>query len=176
MKRVLILTMAMMLAAIGAFAQGHGSDHGPGGPGGPGEEHGFGGPAIIGSDGTVFVTKASATAGSVDVVAIRSTGAVAWTATIADRGRLLLSDGNLLSTSATKNSDNTITSTITAISTATGNVAWTKELAGHAEPIGAFSGGTYVSVVVPATTSGGTPARSLVALSNSGAVLWTTAL
>jgi hypothetical protein len=173
MKRVLILTMAMMLAAVGAFAQGHGGDHGPGGPGG---EQGFGGPAIIGSDGTVFVTKASATAGSVDVVAIRSTGAVAWTATIADRGRLLLSDGNLLSASSVKNADNTITSTITAISTASGTVAWTKEFAGHAELVGPFSGGTYVSVVVPAATSGGTATRSLVALSNSGAVLWTTAL
>lgn len=173
MKRVLILTVAMMLAAVGAFAQGHGPDHGQGGPGGA---QGFGGPAIIGSDGTVYVTKASATSGSVDVVAIRSTGAVAWTATIADRGRLLLSDGNLLSASAVKNADNTITSTITALSIATGTVAWTKDFAGHAEPVGAFSGGTYVSVVVPATTSGGTATRSLVALSNSGAVLWTTAL
>jgi len=171
MKRVLIITFAMMLAAVGAFAQGHGPDHGPGGPGG-----GFGGPAIISSDGTVYVTKASATTGSVDVVAIRSTGAVAWTATIADRGRLLLSDGNLLSASDAKNADGTFTTTITALSTASGTVAWTKDFAGHAEPIGAFSGGTYLSVVVPAATSGGTATRSLVALSNSGAVLWTTAL
>jgi len=173
MKRVLILTMAMMLAAVGAFAQGHGGEKGPGGPGGA---QGFGGPAIIGSDGTVYVTKASATSGSIDVVAIRSTGATAWTATIADRGRLLLSDGNLLSASSVKNADNTITSTITALSIASGTVAWTKDFAGHAEPIGAFSGGTYVSVVVPAATSGGTATRSLVALSNSGVVLWTTAL
>jgi len=171
MKRVLIITFAMMLAVVGAFAQGHGPDHGPGGPGG-----GFGGPAIISSDGTVYVTKASATTGSVDVVAIRSTGAVAWTATIADRGRLLLSDGNLLSASDTKNADGTFTTTITALSTASGTVAWTKDFAGHAEPIGAFSGGTYLSVVVPAATSGGTATRSLVALSNSGAVLWTTGL
>ncbi len=173
MKRVLILTVAIMLAAVGAFAQGHGGEKGQGGPGGA---QGFGGPAIIGSDGTVYVTKASAASGSIDVVAIRSTGAVAWTATVADRGRLLLSDGNLLSASSVKNTDNTITSTISALSIASGTVAWTKDFAGHAEPIGTFSGGTYVSVVVPAATSGGTATRSLVALSNSGAVLWTTAL
>src|SRR5882757_9754080 len=101
MKRLLIFTFALTMLATAGYAQGHG---GPGGPGGPEGEHGFGGPAIIGSDGTVYVTKASATAGSVDVVAIRSTGTVGWTATIADRGHLLLSDGNLLSTTEAKNS------------------------------------------------------------------------
>lgn len=176
MKRLLTLTLALtMLAAVGAYANGPDHGGGPGGPGGPGE-HGFGGPAIIGSDGTVYVTKASATAGSIDIVAIRSTGAVAWTATTADHGRLTLSDGNLLTTSDTKNTDGTFSSTITAISTTSGTVAWTKTFAGLAEPIGTFSGGTYVSVVVPPATSGGTATRSLVALSNSGSVLWTTAL
>jgi len=174
MKRLLTLTLALtMLGTVGAYANG--PDHG-GGPGGPALEHGFGGPAIIGSDGTVYVTKASATAGSIDIVAIRSTGAVAWTATTADHGRLTLSDGNLLTTADTKNTDGTFSSTVTAISTASGTVAWTKTFAGLAEPIGTFSGGTYVSVVVPHTTSGGTATRSLVALSNSGSVLWTTAL
>ena len=171
MKRTLIITFALItLAAAGAYANGH--DHGPGGPG----EAGFGGPAIIGSDGTVYVTKASSTTGSVDVVAIRSTGSVAWTATISDHGRLLLSDGNLLSASDTRNADGTFTSTITALSISTGSVAWTQTFAGHAEPDGAFSGGTYVSVVVPPATQGGTATRSLVALSNSGAILWTLAL
>jgi hypothetical protein len=172
MKRLLIFTFALTMLATAGYAQGHG---GPGGPG-PEGEHGFGGPAIISSDGTVFVTRASSTAGSVEVVAIRSTGAIGWTATIADRGRLLLSDGNLLSTTEAKNSDETFTSTITAISIASGTVAWTKTFPGHADPIGPFSGGTYLNVIVPPTTSGGTPTRSLVALSNSGSVLWTTAL
>lgn len=173
MKRALILTLALtMLAAVGGYAEGHGGDHGPGGPGGAQ----FGGPAIIGSDGTVYVTKASATAGSIDIVAIRSTGTTAWTATVADRGRLELSGSNLLVSSETRNSDNTITSTITAISTASGTTAWTKTFSGHAEVVGKFSGGTYVSVVVPPATQGGTATRSLVALSDSGAVLWTVAL
>lgn len=171
MKRILTLTLAIsLLAAVGGYAEGHGPDHGPGGPGG------FGGPAIIGSDGTVYVTKASSTSGSVDIVAIRSTGATAWTATISDHGRLLLSDGNLLSVSDNRNTDGTFTSTITAISTASGTVAWTKTLAGLADPVGTFNGGTYLNVVVPAATQGGTATRSLVALSNSGTVLWTTAL
>ncbi|HJW92754.1 MAG TPA: hypothetical protein VJ901_03980 [Thermoanaerobaculia bacterium] len=170
MKRALIITFAItILAASGAYAQHGGPEHGE-------PAHGFGGPAIIGSDGTVYVTKASATAGSVDIVAIRSTGAAAWTATISDRGRLLLADGNLLSASDTRSSDGTFTSTITAISTGSGNVAWTKSFTGLAEPIGAFNGGTYVSVVVPAATQGGTATRSLVGLSDSGAVLWTTTL
>ena len=66
MKRALILTLALTLAAVGAYAQ-HGPDHGE-------RPHGFGGPVIIGSDGTAYVTKASSTAGSVNIVAIRSTG------------------------------------------------------------------------------------------------------
>jgi len=155
-----------------AFAEG-----GHGGPGGPGPgDHGFGGPAIIGSDGTVYVTKASATKGSVDVVAIRSTGATAWTATIAKGGRLSLSNGNLITVADTKNTDGSFTSVITAYSAATGTQAWTLTQSGRVDPEGSFAGGTYFNVIVPPATQGGTPTRSLIAVSNSGVLLWSVSL
>jgi len=172
MKRALIITFALtMLAAVG-YAQGHGPEHGPGG--GPGG--GFGGPAIIGSDGTVYVTKASTTADSVDVVAISSTGTTIWTKTLADHGGLRLSNNNLISVSTTKATDGTVSSAISALSITTGAVAWTHTVSGHADVIGSFAGGTYFSVVVPPATQGGTATRSLVAISNSGTVLWTVSL
>jgi len=176
MKRVLFFTLVLSMLTGAAFAEGgHGAPGGPGGPGGP-EDHGFGGPAIVSSDGTVYVTKASATTGSVDVVAIRSTGATAWTATIAGGGHIFLSNSNLITVTDTKNSDGSFTSTITAYSAATGTQAWTLTQAGRVEPNGSFAGGTYFNVIVPPATQGGTPTRSLIAVSNSGALLWSVSL
>ena len=72
--------------------------------------------------------------------------------------------------------DSVVTSTVTARSTATGAVAWTATVNGRITDLEPFSGGTYAIVVTPATTSGGTATRSVVAFSNSGVKLWTVAL
>lgn len=163
MKRTSVVFLAMMMAATIASAQ-HGGGPGRGPEGG---EHGPGGAAIVGSDGTIFL------ANGTTITAVRSTGTVAWTATVS--GHAILSDGNLIVESATRNSDGTVTTTLTAISTASGATAWTKTINGHAE-LFPFSGGTYALVVVPPTTSGGTATRSLIGISNSGATLFTLAL
>jgi hypothetical protein len=162
MRKVSVVFVALLMVAAVASAQ-----HG-GGPGRDGE-HGPGGNAIVGSDGTIYITNGTA------ITAVRSTGTVAWTATLSTAGHVTLSDGNLIVENATRASDRTVTTTLTAISTASGATAWTKTINGHAE-LFPFSGGTYAIVVVPPTTSGGTATRSLIGISNSGSTLFTLAL
>jgi hypothetical protein len=165
----------MMTAGI---ASANGPGHG--GPGGPGNDGGGpGGNAIVAADGTIFVTRTVTDSGTntatTTLKAITPAGSVAWTVTLTDRGHLLLSGSNLLSVSESETND-VYTSTITARATSTGAVAWTATINGHITDLTPFNGGTYAIVVVPAATTGGTATRSLVAISNSGATLWTVAL
>ena len=169
MKKIAVAFLALFMMATIASAQ-HGGGHGPGG--GPEGLRGPGGPALVGSDGTLFVV--SRDAENITIKAVRSTGTVAWTATVAE-GHVVLSDGNLIVESAERASDVTVTTTLTAISTATGATAWTKTITSHAQLV-PFSGGTYAIVTVPPATSGGTPTRSVIGISNSGSTLFTLAL
>lgn len=193
MKRVLIAIFAVTLIAGTAMAQhgrgvgmGPGAGMGPGqgagmGPGGPDHDGAFGGPAFVGSDGTLYLTKGttdSAGTTTVQLAAVRPTGTIAWTATLptGGRGHLVLSGSNLITVSETTATDGTVTSTLTAISTASGATVWTRTIAGRAGELIPFSGGTYAIVVTPAATTGATATRSLVAIGNDGSVLWTLAL
>jgi hypothetical protein len=171
MKKVLAVAFAIsMLAGIAAANDGHG-----GAPGGPGfgPEGGF----IVGSDGTVYLSTTTVASGAATTAlkAVRASGAVAWTVTVNGRGDFTLSDGNLLSVSDST-TNGTVTSTITAISTATGATAWTRNLNGRVHELRPFTNGTYAITVVPATTTGGTPTRTLTAIGNDGSILWTLAL
>ncbi len=174
MKKALITTAALLMVSSLAFANGGGH----GGPGGPGD---FGGPGenlLVGSDGTVYLTRTvvdtATRTSTTTVTAVRSTGTTAWTATLSNGERsLVLSGSNLLSVSSTSASDGTVSSTITALSTASGAVAWTLNIAGRVTGLEPFSGGTYAIVVTPATTTGGSATRQLEAISNDGKVLWT---
>ena len=177
MKKALTLTFAILLLASVASAQ-HGGPGGPGGgPGGPGGPEGH---AIVGSDGTIYLTSVTVDTAtrtsSTKVTAVRSTGTVAWTATVANARGFELSGSNLITVTETTASDHTVSSTLTALSTNSGAVAWTRTLAGRAGQLTPFSGGTYVFVVVPPATSGGTATRSLVAIGNDGSVTWTLSL
>ena len=169
MKRAVIAVLALMIIAGGAFAQhrGGGPGHGGGGRGGdPGA--GFGN-AIVGADGTLFLVSDD------EIRAINTSGATVWTKAIEDRGRLVLSGSNLLSVSDSSTST-AVSTTITAYAAATGATAWTKTFEGRVTGLEPFSGGTYVFVVVPPATQGALATRSLVAVSNSGATLWTVTL
>lgn len=179
-KRAVIAVMAVMLVAGAAMANG---EHG--GPGGPGGELGLGGPrgeAIIGSDGTIYITREAAASTSssrvFEVVAIRSTGATAFTATLpSGAGHVELSGTNLLAvTDTTASGATSPTSQITAISTSTGATAWTLAIDGRVTSLEPFSGGTYVQIVKPAATTGGSATRTLEAVSNTGSVLWSVTL
>lgn len=178
MKRALIAFLAVMMIAGGAFAQGGGGGRGGHGPGG--DDGGPGANLIVTDNGTVFIVNTardSATDTSTTTIkAISTSGATLWTATLSSgRGHLFLSGGNLLS--VTDSSTTTaVQSTITAIATATGATAWTLNVAGRVQGLEAFSGGTYAVVVVPPAAEGGAATRSLVAISNSGTILWSVAL
>ncbi len=177
MKRVLIVTLALlMFAAIASAHDGMGGQGVP--PPGMGMDGGFGrgGELIVGADGTVYVAKTTGTSGAytATVTAVSTTGATVWTATLPTGARgLLVSGTNLITHSETTATDGSITTTLTAISTVSGSVAWTKTISGHAAPAGTFNGGTYLVVVVPAATNGGAATRSLVAVGNDGMTLWT---
>lgn len=172
MKRVLIAFLAVMMIAGGAFARGGG----PGGGGRGGDERGPGGGLLVADNGTVFVTRTifddATDTSSTEVRAISTSGATLWTITLANRGHLTLSGNNLLTVSDAS-SGTTAASTITAINGATGANAWTLNVNGRVQSLEPFSGGTYAVVVVPAATEGGTATRSLIAISNSGTILWT---
>jgi len=156
MKKAGIATLTLLLVAGAAMAQ-------HGGPGG--------GEVLVASNGTVFITSVvrdSATeTATTQIVAVTTSGAKAWTATLANGGRLTLSGNNLLSVSD---------GTITAINTATGATAWTLTQSGRVMELEPFSGGTYAIVVTPAATSGAAATRSLIAISSSGTVLWSVSL
>jgi hypothetical protein len=143
------------------------------------DSHGFGpeGGFIVGSDGTVYLSTTTVASGAAttSVKAIRATGTIAWTATVTGRGDFLLSDGNLLSVSESK-TNGTVTSVITAISTASGATAWTHNLNGRIVELHPFTNGTYAITVVPPPTTGGTATRNLTAIGNDGSTLWTLAL
>jgi hypothetical protein len=182
MKRVLIAGIALSMLALGAGAN---DGHGMGGMGGPGAPPmGFdggphGGEAVVASDGTLLIPSVTITAGTAaaTVTAVRPTGSIAWTATLpSGRGDFVISGSNLIATSQTTASDNTVTSTLTAISITSGSVAWTRTLTGRVASLEPFSAGTYAVVVTPAATSGGTPTRSVAGIGNDGSVLFTVAL
>ncbi|HEV8660985.1 MAG TPA: PQQ-binding-like beta-propeller repeat protein [Thermoanaerobaculia bacterium] len=162
MKRTLITTFALILLASIASAnngRGGGADFGR-----------DGGQAIVGSDGTLYIARTTVDTGTntatTTVTAISPSGSTVWTATLATRGGLRLSGSNLISVSETRASDGTVTSTLTALSTATGAVAWTRTLSGDVTELEPFNGGTYVITVSSST-------RSITALDNGGNVLWT---
>ena len=61
------------------------------------------------------------------------------------------------------------------LSLSTGAAAWTLAITGRVENLTPFSGGTYAVVIIPATTTGGTATRNLVAISSAGVITSTVA-
>lgn len=171
MKRLAVVFLSMFMIASVAGAQGHGG--GPQGEraGGPGAEGGPG-HALVGTDGTIYIptvtVDSTANTASTKIVAVHPSGATAWTATLNTAAHLTLSGTNLIAESSTRATDGTVTTTLTAISTASGSTVWTKTIPGRVELV-PFSGGTYAFV-----NNGGT--RSLVGIGNDGSTLFTLAL
>ncbi|MEO8037006.1 MAG: hypothetical protein ABI837_21445 [Acidobacteriota bacterium] len=186
--------LAVALTLVAAFAQAHGGPGGPGaagamGPGGPGAagEMGPGGPGrdggevIVAADGTAFVTQRMSTGTNTSteqLIAISPAGAIAWKITLdSSHHGFVLSGSNLLTVAGTAPTSTTAASSkITALSTASGATAWTLTVDGLVRELRPFNSGTYAVVVIPATTTGGTATRKLVAISNSGPVLWSVTL
>ena len=179
MKQTGIAVLALLMAATFAVANDHGGPGGPGGgPGGRGIEGD--GHLSVAADGTVIVRRAAAsstTANPVsEVVAIRN-GAVAWSATLpSPRSEIVLSGSQAIEvTDTTASGASTPTTGLTALNVSNGSQAWTLSITGRVEDLTPFSGGTYAVVIIPATTTGGTATRNLVAISSTGAVTSTVA-
>ena len=177
MKKAMIAA-ALCLAAT--FAMADGGHGGPGMSGGPGD-FGRGGDEglLVGTDGTVYlVHSTSTTTTAAEEVAINTAGTVVFrSALVNGRGHLTLSGANLIS--VTENAATATTaasSTLTALSASTGAQVWTLTLDGRVGELRPFNGGTYAIVTIPSATAGTAPTRTLVAISNSGAILFKVAI
>lgn len=197
--RLMIAFAFSLLVAQIATAQmmgnGPGGNHQGSSPStGYGMDAGFGAMGqtlAVGTDGVVYtqrVTTAAGQASSREVVAIRPTGAIAWTAKV-DSGmsRLKLS-GNLVLVANGSDDDMGMDrgndaeddkSQLVALSAASGSVQWTLNLDGFVAALEPFAGGTYVLLAKHDTTSGGNGTRgttsmqrTVAAVDNSGKVLW----
>jgi len=155
---------------------------------------------VVGTDGTAYAVRVtnptSTQAAAFEVVAVRTSGAIAWTASIdAGMSFVELSGDHLLVTtrphgfaSGHGQMPESVSSKVVALSTASGSIQWTLSLDGVAFDLEAFAGGTYVTVVKPAQPPvsggmhrGGTDqvrygARTLIAIGPDGKVLWSVAL
>jgi len=161
---------------------------------------GMGQSLTVGTDGVVYTLRASAAATTqipaVEVVAIRPTGAVAWTTKIEGRmTRLTLSDSLLLVTSGSgdmgmdgwTDAEDDDVSRLIALSVTTGSVQWQLELDGFAGALEPFSGGVYALVIQHDGANSGNGMhngsrgttlmkRSITAIDNAGKVRWSTDL
>ena len=217
MKRIttsLIFTLVLLVAGVANAQMMGGGNHGGSGTPGNGQNGGMNGGMgdmagmvgmgnhrglIVGSDGTVYTVRISnpttTQAATFEVVAVRPSGAIGWTASVnAGMTFIELSGNNLLVTSSPHGFDmgygqtpTTTSSTLVALSTASGSVQWTLQLDGFAFDVEPFAGGTYVTVAEPAQSNnsggmhGGTGSvsygtRTLVAVGNDGKVLWSVPL
>jgi len=180
MKKTGIAVLVLLMAATFAIADDHGGPGGPG-PGGPGGPEGPGSAISVAPDGTVIITRAAANsthaAPVAEIVAVRN-GAIAWTSTLpSPRTDVELSDSQVVEVfDATATGATTPSTGLKALSVSSGVQAWTLTITGRVNDLTPFNGGTYAVVIVPAATSGGTATRSIVAISNSGTVLWTVAI
>jgi hypothetical protein len=179
MKKTGIAVLALLMAATLAVANDH---PGPGpGPAGHGPEGDGGGYLNVAPDGTLIITRAAASSTAAapvaELVAIRN-GAIAWTSTLpSPRTDTELSDSQVIEViDSTATGATTPSTTLKALSVSSGAQAWTLNITGRVNDLTPFNGGTYAVVVIPATTSGATPTRSLVAISGTGTILWTVAI
>jgi hypothetical protein len=178
MKQKILIAVLTLTMVAGAAAARNGRPDSGDGPRHGDEGLRGGGDLLVGSTGTVYLVRESAsTADTYELVGISSAGSTLFTVNIgSDRAHFELSGANLLSVAPAPDGAGTPSSTITARSGSTGAVVWTRTLSGRVVSLTPFNGGTYAVVITPATTNGGTATRSLVAIGNDGAVLWTVAL
>lgn len=121
---------------------------------------------LVAPDGTAFLVRRGSQ--NLEIVAVRATGTIAWTAPL-DKGMTdLMLTGNLLvtSTPSVDSEPRGVQSRLTGISIVSGAKQWTLDLNGIVMEMTPFAGGTYVMLVKQGT-------RSLLAVGSDGKVLWT---
>jgi hypothetical protein len=165
---------------------GMGNGDGPGGDG-----RGASSELVVATDGTAFLVRhleADAT-GQFEVVAIRTSGAAGWSYKLVTLGpaNLVAAGTNVVAIQhgdgqASQGTPPTTpvapTSKLTALSQASGSALWTLAIDGNVGDVKPFANGLYLTVSKPSVDSTGAVVqgagvKSLVAVSNDGAVLWT---
>jgi hypothetical protein len=180
MKKTGIAVLALLMIATFAVANEHGGPGGPGPAGGPGRGIEGDGHLNVAADGTVIVRRAAASSTTAtpvaEIIAIRN-GAIAWSATLpSPRTEVEVSGVQVIEvTDTTASGASTPTTGLTALNVSNGAQAWTLNITGRVEDLTPYSGGTYAVVIIPATTTGGTATRNLVAISSTGVVTSTVA-
>lgn len=217
--RMTMVLAATVLAAQFATAQmmgGGGGQHGGGSGGGGnggmnggmtgggmnggdgmgGMGAGMGQSLIVGSDGVLYSLRTSAAATTqapaVDVVAVRPSGAPAWSTKVEGRMTRLELSGTLLLVATGSGDmgmdgsfdDDARATQLVALSSASGSIQWRVDLDGHVASLEPFPAGVYALVVRREGTSSGdgmhngsngtmSMRRSIAAIDNAGKVLWT---
>ncbi len=187
----------------GSGGNGNGNGTGSGMGPGMGNGNGPGGNAmagmpdlVVGTDGTAFLARhlEADPVAQFEVVAIRTSGAIGWSYKLPTLGPASLvaagtnvvavQNGNGLGSQGIPPTTPVAqVSKLTAISQISGGSIWTLSVDGKLMDVKAFSNGLYLTVVKPIADATGTHEpgdglgeKSLVAVSNDGAILWTVKL
>lgn len=214
--RATFLSLAAILVAQLATAQmmgggHHGGSGGSGGTNGGGMNGGgmtgggmtggtfasmMGQGMTVGSDGVVYTLRATTGSGTaspaIALLAVRPSGAIAWSTAVDGRTTRVKLSGDLLlvaSGAEDMGMDNGTSSVdhsseLVALSPASGSVQWKLDVDGFVMSLEPFAGGTYVSVASgfgSGGMNGGTASmnglvRTLLAVGPDGRVLWTVRL
>jgi hypothetical protein len=211
-SRMLVVFAATLLVAQIATAQmmggGGGHHNGPpsnggggmngggmngGGMGASGMVGGWMGQALTaGADGVVYTQRWTPDGqnASLEIIAVRPSGTVAWSTKVEGRMALLKLTGDLVLVAtgneemmSSGNGTGNDGSQLVALSAASGVAQWTLDLDGFAAALEPFSGGTYALIMKQDGTSSGTGMqngsngtmsmkRSLAAIDHTGKLLW----
>lgn len=190
MRTIRIAAVALALAALSgpALAQMGGMGHRGGGNGvGPDMARGDG-RVLVAPDGKAILVKrtttssGSTTTTTVELVAVGTSGTVAWTFTPpADIGQIALPSGLVVLNAVTPGSSAaSATSQLVALNLSSGAHAWSLAVDGMVHDLQVTPTGLLGVVSKYAATTGtatqGAVSRSLVSISLSGSVAWTLAL
>ena len=160
--------------------------NGPG-AGGPGGGMGPGGPDAcpisVASDGKALyqkrtvTTSGSTTTVSVQLVAVGTSGSVAWTWTPPSEIRQIATPAGLVAVAVAPESSTSSTSSVVGLSLA-GAQVWSTSFDGSVGGLTVTPTGLLAVVSKSSTSTGGAQmgSRSLVSLSLSGSILWTLSL
>ena len=211
MKRIplsLLLTAAMLVASVAIAGAGDGPFHTRTirsasnglnclfGGFGDGIGKAMNRTLLVGDDGTAYVVHVddATTPAKFELVAVRPSGAVAWTTPVGSAASSIHLSGMLLLVAthpvgfSWRQPPAEPGSAIRALSTASGLEQWTVQLDGFVFDMEPFSGGTYVLVAKPGPTPPSGPANGpsnparpcgtlqLLAIGNDGTILWSATL
>lgn len=194
---LVVLALSLLAQVATAQMNGGGGNHRGSEPSNPGgsPSDAMRGSLILGTDGVVYTLRTAPATGtqipSVEAIAIRPSGAIAWTTKLSGAmSHLALSGSNVLVASGDGDMGmggrgETVdgTASLVALSTASGIAQWQVDLDGFGAVLEPFSGGVYVVTMKRDTTDTGngmhnrsigarSMKRSVAAIDHAGKILW----